>query len=439
MNRLQLNLLFFFSIFPVFIIRTHLSINDLFLIILIFFVFLFLNKLVLILIAKDFNNIFFQTYLAVLISLGIDLNLGLHYGFVSPIRNYFQTDDFIHLYYLASFVLVIVFLINFFIVKMLKLKGFKILFSFLVIIFIFNIFDNTKNSKNILNFDNAYQLNKKVENTKLIIITDEMAGVNSLESKTKEGMKFDKLVKKFSEKFNFNLYTNIYSKYPSSISSISSILNKNFEQTKMDLYFKKDQNYFSDYKFIKNETFDKFQSISVYQNMHINYCEHLNVIKCNQYNPFKTNKFTDGFKNTFLSRMFSIYNLQGSIFFHVISRVFRELNLIDLLISPMGNKASFENLLQILKKDIKSKKFDLIFVHTMTPHKPYGFDENCKYDGRKSIGNYNIINYDETTYRHNIDRICTVNFLKNFIQELDNENYLKKLEIFFFQIMAQEL
>ena len=42
----------------------------------------------------------------------------------------------------------------------------------------------------------------------MIFILDEMSGLNSFESKTSEGIEFDKIVKDFSKKYEFNIYSN---------------------------------------------------------------------------------------------------------------------------------------------------------------------------------------------------------------------------------------
>ena len=64
------------------------------------------------------------------------------------------------------------------------------------------------------------------------------------------------------------------------------------------------------------------------------------------------------------------------------------------------------------------------------PHKPYGYSKNCKYDGKLSLGNYSgKMSAEKHSYRHNLDRICTLKFLDNFLSDLKNINYLDKLEI----------
>ena len=57
---------------------------------------------------------------------------------------------------------------------------------------------------------------------------------------------------------------------------------------------------------------------------------------------------------------------------------------------------------------MKSNKYDLIFVHSLATHSPYGFDINCKYDG---YANYRNLS-DEKKIEGHIDRYCSLNFLE---------------------------
>ena len=50
-----------------------------------------------------------------------------------------------------------------------------------------------------------------------------------------------------------------------------------------------------------------------------------------------------------------------------------------------GNADSLVDLFDKVLFDLETKKYDLVFVHTLVPHKPYGFNKNCQYDGKKSI------------------------------------------------------
>ena len=91
-------------------------------------------------------------------------------------------------------------------------------------------------------------------------------------------------------------------------------------------------------------------------------------------------------------------------------------------LSPQGEKGSLVDLFDKVLFDLETKKYDLVFVHTLVPHKPYGFNKNCQYDGKKSLGNYKgSMRIEEHNYRHNIDRTCLISFLDIFFKKLDNK------------------
>ena len=113
----------------------------------------------------------------------------------------------------------------------------------------------------------------------------------------------------------------------------------------------------------------------------INYCNHHNVTKCDQYSPFKNKNFINGYKNTKITKYISIWQINGSILSKFFGKLISQIRLIDSALPPEGEKASFENLLVKTHKDIKSNNFDLIFVHTLVPHTPYGYNDKCIYNG----------------------------------------------------------
>ena len=109
-------------------------------------------------------------------------------------------------------------------------------------------------------------------------------------------------------------------------------------------------------------------------------------------------------------------------------RILRQFDLIDVTISPQGEKASLPFLFDQIKDDMSSKKFDLILDHTLVPHKTYGYNSQCNYVGKKSLGNYNnSLSIEKHTLYHNIDRTCTIKFIDEFLDEIKREkiNYKK--------------
>ena len=84
---------------------------------------------------------------------------------------------------------------------------------------------------------------------------------------------------------------------------------------------------------------------------------------------------------------------------------------------PEGEKLFHKQILNFVKNKVLSKKYDLIFVHILVPHKPYGFNEVCKYDVQRSNLNYYMNEKDEIK-QHNIERKCVVKSMDNFFQSL---------------------
>ena len=138
-----------------------------------------------------------------------------------------------------------------------------------------------------------------------------MSGLNSLSAKPKKGKEINIKFENFFKKFNFNYYTDAFSTSKNSVESITSLINFREELDDNQLLVKPSNNYFVEYEIQKNLLFKKFNSISVMQNIHIDYCKNVNVNKCYQYNPLNLgiiNAQTD-----ILSNFISSWSLNGSI------------------------------------------------------------------------------------------------------------------------------
>ena len=121
----------------------------------------------------------------------------------------------------------------------------------------------------------------------LVLIWDEMSGFNSISSNSKSGKIVDKNFKELFSKYKFDYYTNSYSISDNSIGSLSALVNFKKVLPKVGSNIVSvSKNYFVEYDLNQNKFFDKFKSVSVIQNIHINYCKNKNVKKCYQYNPF---------------------------------------------------------------------------------------------------------------------------------------------------------
>jgi len=229
------------------------------------------------------------------------------------------------------------------------------------------------------------------------MVFDAFAGIDSYESKNHNGDKFLNISDKFFKKFNFNVYNK--AETISTVTSTSFVNLTNFttdiryshqhneyrDSLNNNDYYLKSDNYFQVWKQVKNLFFEQFNQISVHQSWATNFCELNEVYKCDTFNPFTQRDFIDGFKNTMLSRIISINQLNGSISGYLILRVMRQFRLIDSLGIPESERPALPQTLNKIEKDIYSQKYDLIFVHSLIPHLPFGYNTKCKYDGSLSI------------------------------------------------------
>ena len=424
MNLVKINFLLFFSFFPVFTLRSNFSFYEILLTTIIFLLpIILLNYFY----HQQFKNnkILINLYIALVIILGVDNNLGLWSGLVEPnstfIFAYFKT-----IYLSVLIFSIIIFLLVFFIIHLNKEKIVNIFLVFLATIFIFNIFDSTKSHKNIIEFEK--KINLKNFETNVIIIFDEMSGLNSLSSTTKDGQDFNKNFRDLFKKYNFEFYSNIKSISKETRTSIPNLLNFSKDKDIRHKHVKSSKSYFTEFELSKNLFFKKYEQISVFQNMYLDYCKSNNVYKCQSYNPFKNSEFIKGYKDNYLSKTVSIWKLNGSILSTFVWRSLRELRIIDSILEPEGEKIKINSLYKDIKDDIYSKNFDLIFVHMLIPHRPYGFNKSCNYDGKLSLNNRFYSEEDHIT-QHNIERNCVINFFEKFLYDLDKNQFLNKINL----------
>ena len=424
MNLTKVNFLLLPCIFPTFIFRSNFNLDDILISLIIFTLPLFFINFFYFNFFQN-NKILINSYFAIIIVLGIDNNLGLWNGLILPYRENIW-DYFGDLYVPTLFFLVLLTIIIFFLFYFFEKKIFNFLMIFIITIFAFNIFDKTKSHKNIVEFNkNLEAVNR---NSEIVMIFDEMSGFNSLSSTTTEGKEFDNNLKTFFKNYDFEFYSNIDTFSQSTFISVPNLLNFSKIENAETEYLKKSNNYFIEYELKKNLFFENYERISVFQNISIDYCNHSSVFKCQSYNPYKKIEYLDGFKDTYLSKIISIWKLNGSIVSTFVWRILKELNIIDSLVSPEGDKIAFNDLFKNIKKDIYSQKFDLIFIHTLVPHKPYGFDEKCNYNGKLSLNNHK---YSETKHikQHNIERNCVIFYLENFLNDLNDNDFLAKTNL----------
>ena len=428
------------AFFPIWSFRANLDyLQILFIFIIFFFGPLFLHFVII----KKYSlrfNIFFCIWMSLLFVYSVDQNIGL---WTISLR---IVDLTISNYIISSIFLLIFFILILSITSILKINGIKIFFSIIVTIFILNILDTSRNYSNFpkVTTDNKFNEISENNNQKLILIFDEMSGITSEDSSHITGKKATNAILNVFKNNNFNVYTNIFSLFTSTKRQIPSTLNfitseKQYilkEKIKNEnfLYLRKSKNYFQTFDLVENSFFDQdyINKIVIYQSMYLNYCKHEKVYNCHQYNPFDKNKeFLNGFKDSYLTKIISAYKNNASSVSSIIWRLLRHLNIIDSILEPEGEKASFKFILKSISKSLENKDVDLVFAHILVPHIPYGFNAECKYDGSRG-SNFNFMTIDEKRAQHNLERECVAFYLNNFFKLLKEKNIYNNLEIMIF-------
>ena len=427
-----LKIYLFICIFPVWILSEKILFSSNY----IFFIpyaLLYLSLVAFIDLEKNYKfTLFIVSFLTVF---AIDQNLSLSRSLIKP--NFESLNAlFPNIYYAEISLISTLLLFIYIIFYKLGIRSIKIFFSFIFVIFIFKIAGIIFNPIEIVNFNSKKNQDKSkiyVKKT-LFIIFDEMSGVNSTEKNFKFGDDFEKKIYEFATKNNFQLYLNSYSTSDNTANAVPLILNFNINNpTKnfRDNYIKKSNNTYNEYDLIQNALFDKFSSISVLQNIHLNFCNNQNVTKCNQINPYKYyENYLNGFKNNILSRFLSLWKLNGSSSSKILWKFTRIIGITDSILEPEAHKIFLPTIMDEIKKDVLDNKFDLVFAHILSPHIPYGFTRQCDYDGRKSTFNTRMTT-QEKYIQHNIERICMMRVISSLINELKNQIYYDDLQIFF--------
>lgn len=427
------------SLFPLWALRSNL---DFLYIISILIIFFFIPLIIHLKISKLYSPNFdfpFKIWIALLFVYSIDQNIGLWTTSskiiaIINISNYVKSLIFLIIFLIISLVLILV----------LKKNGIKIFFSITLTVFFLNILDTNRNFSNFpdINTENIFEIKKKIQNQKLILILDEMSGINSKDSDHISGKRAKQNLLELFKKNNFNIYTNIFSVYHNTKRSVPSTLNfittenqyKKLNKKNRYLYLEKSNNYFQSFNLTKNSFFDRnyIEKIIVYQSMYLNYCNHSKVFKCYQFNPFDKNiEFLNGFRAGFLTKTFSAYKNNASASSNIIWRLLRHIDIIDSVLEPDGQKASFKHILNKISKSVENKNADLIFAHILVPHVPYAFNNKCEYEGIRGT-NYNSINIDQKREQHNLERICVAFYLDYFFNLLKKKKLFDDLEITIF-------
>ena len=455
MNLKFYNLIGLIAFIPIWVFRGNLNYIEISLAIFFFFLlpfifhFYFFGNLF---IKKEKPNKFFLSYyLSLIIVFSIDHNLGLM-GTINYIQNVKKSLAIVD-FEVSNIEIIILFLILsiiiFLIIYFLEEKGVKILIVFLFTLIVTNALDFRKNVSSFPKItQNKFYKNSNNRQKKLVLIFDEMSGINSLESIHPSGSEFKKNAKNFFEKYGFAYYVNAKSVSAASDISIPTLLNFIQDNSEIQKYkdlrlknknplTKKSKNYFTENEILNNKFFDNSdnKNIIVYQSLYLDFCKHHKVIKCHQFNPFdRNNKFVNGFKDNALSRILSAYTNSLSVVGKYLLRIGRQLKLADSYLDPIGEKATFPHLLNQIANGIKNDKADLYFAHYLVPHRPFFWDEKCNFDGiRESKGNFfqfRFNNMEDKVIQHNIERNCMIYFLDKFMKKINKTKFWKNLDIF---------
>ena len=427
--------------FPNWVFRANLEINDILILIFFFFVIpLFIhNQVFKYYLAKKLKNIFY--WLSLITFYAVDQNFSL-WGvgkggilIIQPVSPYLNS--------LLYAIVAIIFI--YFLFYLGKKNTLKIIFSFVLAIFIFNVFDSPKNYSNFPKTDliKKKQRVKNNFNKRLVMIFDEMSGLNHIDSNVYNGETNNRIIKDYFIKNNFDIYSNAFALFRDTDQSLGSSFNFinstedyfNINKNKDVHFLEKSNNYFVTNEMTQNKFFDinEHKNIVVNQSMFIDFCNHPKVIVCNQFNPFdKKLTFIEGFKNTKLTRYISAYRNNGAIFSYNFWRLALQIRLIDSLLDPNGEKASIKYIFNQVFDNIKNnKETSLFFSHIIVPHVPFAFNEKCEYDGSKAI-NYNRITLKQKRIQHNLEKLCLLNYLDEFFLKLKKINEFENLEIIIF-------
>jgi len=139
MNTKLYNFYSFLCIFPLWIFRSNLDLSDIVFSFLLFgFLPIIINYAIIKYNSKNFN-LFFILWLSCISFYSVDQNIGLW-----SLKNNFFLTSLTSPYIVGLFNSILLIIVFFVIIKIMRVNGVKILFSFLLVLFIFNIFDKSK-------------------------------------------------------------------------------------------------------------------------------------------------------------------------------------------------------------------------------------------------------------------------------------------------------
>ena len=209
--------------FPNWVFRANLGINDILILFFFFFIIpIFIHNKIFKFYLKNSSEIIYY-WLSLITFYTLDQNFSLWGVAKHGIPNINLNSP-----YLNSILLVIVSIIFiYFLFYFSKKNALKIIFSFILVVFIFNIFDSPKNYSNFPKVDliENKQVIKKKFNKRLVMIFDEMSGLNHVDSNVYNGEISNQSIKNYFAKNNFDIYINAFALFRDTDQSLGSALN----------------------------------------------------------------------------------------------------------------------------------------------------------------------------------------------------------------------
>ncbi len=380
--------------------------------------------------------IFYNLILSLIIFFSFDIN----FGFWLIFDNLFDAGK---LNYLLSIIFIVFLLMIIYFILKKNEKNKYIFLTILISLLFYNFFSAIHHNmlvqrdfqiKTLKNLSS----NKKLDNKKLIIFLDEMAGPAAIDSNEDIGKKALKTFQETFETNNFKIYKNAYSIYRNTVEAIPNLLNFNFSNKNLTNKFSGEN--FTDRKskwyIKKNKFFDQNTSILTNQSLALDFCKHKNVSKCVTLTSNKLNSnYIEGFK--FEKKYFFFDKLlkSNSIIFKILWRISLEFNLFDEKSDFSYQKALFKNNLDEIIKIIKNTNHNYYVFHIVVPHLPFGFEfvgeKKCTFNNNRTliVGPKNALSNNNYLNNYYQEVACTNLYLKNFFEVLKDQELYETLDI----------
>ena len=112
----------------------------------------------------------------------------------------------------------------------------------MITVLLFNILNFSKNPNNFPRIIKKNYEDSIIQNREFVLILDEMSGIESIDSNEQNGEIAKNYLLNFLKKNKFNIYTNSYSDYGSTLDAVPTALNgvtdkKEYSKKKLNIHF----------------------------------------------------------------------------------------------------------------------------------------------------------------------------------------------------------